>query len=121
MPTRTLMVLSVVLRSAKRDSVLLNLVPGSPVTMTRRSVGVPSPGSVQTVKAGRTYVIFGRDTDGAPTGVNLRGTDADDDLAGTQRADRINGLQGDDTIHGRKGNDTLRGEGDDDRDCRVIR
>ncbi|MEX0338632.1 MAG: hypothetical protein AB3N11_06295, partial [Arenibacterium sp.] len=77
-------------------------------------IGAPdadsAPGSVNTVMAGRTYVIFGKDTDANP-GVTLNGTNGADTLRGTARDDVIAGRGGADRIDGRGGNDRLQGDG----------
>ncbi|MFK7754656.1 MAG: hypothetical protein AB8B51_19170 [Sedimentitalea sp.] len=78
-------------------------------------IGAPgatsAPGGVSDVMAGRTYVIYGKDTDAMPGGVTLDGTNAANNLRGTTFDDTINGRGGNDTINGLAGNDVLLGQG----------
>lgn len=75
-------------------------------------VGAPDatslPGTVSEVRAGRTYVIYGRDEG------TMFGTQGPDNLVGTGNADRIFGLAGADDIAGGNGRDMIVGGAGDD-------
>ncbi|MEL6476546.1 MAG: M10 family metallopeptidase C-terminal domain-containing protein [Pseudomonadota bacterium] len=70
-----------------------------------------APGTVQEVRAGRTYVIFGRDTGQLPL---VNGTNGADQLQGGRGNDELRGLNGNDLLQGLAGNDILLGGANND-------
>ena len=71
-----------------------------------------APGTVQEVRAGRSYVIFGKDTGDRPL---LNGDNGNNRIDGAQGNDRILGQNGNDVLNGRAGNDLINGGAGADR------